>query len=247
MLIYLAGETAELAEMPEGVLPACVDYRFDRPFRGELPPRSGGAMLVGGDLLRSSAGEVAAECRRRELTAVAAGFGRVSPLEALRFCDGLLRRGLTPILTENAWQSGCGGEMLISTAISGGDLRARILEALRRCPFLCLDAERICRSFPLPCPDGEGEPLGRRALEGLLRRGASPQFSPELMCKAFTAEIGGETRMVLFDDRETLVKKAALAAELGVGRFFLLYPEWSAADAAAAEEAAREKSPIIRG
>ncbi len=247
MRIYLAGETAELTEVPEGVLPACVDYRFDRPFRADLPPRPGGAMLVGGDLCVSSAEEIAAECRRRELTAAAAGFGRVSPLEALRFCDGLLRRGVVPILTESAWQSGCGGEKLISTAISGGDLRSRILEALHLCPALCLDAERLCRSFPLPCPDGEGDPLGRKALEGLLRCGASPQFSPALMCKAFTAEIGGETRMVLFDDRETLRKKAALAAELGVGRFFLLYPEWSAADAAAAEEAAREKSPIIRG
>ncbi len=30
---------------------------------------------------------------------------------------------------------------------------------------------------------------------------------------------------VLFDDRETLEKKRTLALELGIRRFFLLYPE----------------------
>ena len=194
-------------------------------------------MLLGGDLTARRTAQIGEECARRGLRAVLAGFGHSPALETARFCDGLLRRGLRPILTENAWQPGCGGEMMISTALSGGDLRTRLEEALARCGGLCLDLERLRRSFPLPCPDGEGEALSAGALAELLRRGAKPAFSEELMCKAFTAEIKGETRFVLFDDRETLCRKLRLAASLGAGRGFLLYPEWSAQDAAAAAEA----------
>ena len=57
------------------------------------------------------------------------------------------------------------------------------------------------------------------------------------MCKAMHAEIRGQTRFILFDDRETLCEKVRLAASLGVGRGFLLYPEWSAEDASAAADA----------
>ena len=159
----------------------------------------------------------------------------------LSFCDALLRLGLQPILTEYAWQSGCGGEMLISSALSGGDLRTRLEEALGRSGGLCLDLERLCRSFPLPCPDGEGDELSPRALAGYLRQGAKPSFSEELMCKAFTAKVGGEMRFILFDDRETLCRKVKLASSLGVRRCFLLYPEWSAEDARAAADALADK------
>ena len=61
---------------------------------------------------------------------------------------------------------------------------------------------------------------------------------------SFTAQIKGEMRFILYDDRETLCKKVHLAASLGVRRGFLLYPEWSAEDASAAAEAA-EKTPVI--
>ncbi len=237
MRLYLAAEAAEMPEPEPRLRAACVDYHFSRPFPGSLPPRREGVMLLGGDLDSRRISEIAEECRRRELTAVLAGFGHSPALETARFCDGLLRRGLTPILTESAWRDGCGAELMISTALSGGDLRTRLEEAAARCPQLCLDLERLCRSFPLPCPDGEGEALSRQALGELLRRGRKPSFSRELMCKAMQTEIRGQTRFILFDDRETLCEKVRLAASMGVGRGFLLYPEWSAEDAAAAADA----------
>jgi hypothetical protein len=198
-------------------------------------------MLLGGDLSARRTGQIGEECARRGLHAVLAGFGHSPALETARFCDALLRLGLRPILTEYAWQAGCGGEMLISSALSGGDLRTRLEEALGRSGGLCLDLERLCRSFPLPCPDGEGDELSPRALAGYLRQGAKPSFSEELMCKAFTAKVGGETRFILFDDRETLCRKVKLASSLGVRRCFLLYPEWSAEDARAAADALADK------
>ena len=245
MQLYLAAESAEMPELDGRIGAACVDYHFDKPFPAGMAKVPEGVMLLGGDLSSRRTREIGEECARRGFTAVLAGYGHSSALETARFCDGLLRLGLRPILTENAWQAGCGAEMLISSALSGGDLRSRIEEARDRCGVLCLDLERLCCSFPLPCPDGEGEVLSAQALAGFLRKGAKPSYSEELGCKAFTAQIKGETRFVLFDDRETLCKKARLAASLGVRRAFLLYPEWSAADATAAADAA-EKSPTIQ-
>ena len=244
MLLYLAAGTAEAPSLDARLRPCCVDYDFARPFPTGLTKAPEGVMLLGGDLSARRTREIASECARRGLTAALAGFGHSPALEMARFCDGLLRLGVQPILTENAWQDGCGAEMLVSSALSGGELQSRIEEALARCPGLCLDLERLCRSFPLPCPDGEGEELSRQELASLLRRGAKPGYSRELGCKAFTAQVKGEMRFILYDDRETLCKKVHLAASLGVRRGFLLYPEWSAEDASAAAEAA-EKTPVI--
>lgn len=234
MLFYLTAAESELPKLDPRLLVAAVDYHSGRAFPEALPPHPEGVLMLGGPLHASQAADLAAECRRRSFRAVLAGFGSAGAVETLRFCDGLLRLGVTPILTEACWREGCGAELMISSAVSGGSLRTRLEEALRRCPDLSLDLERLCRSFPLPCPDGEGEPLPRRELERLLRAGAKPAFSEELMCKAFSAECGGEMRFILFDDRESLCRKALLAAEMGVCRAFLLYPEWSAEDAAAA-------------
>lgn len=237
MKLYLAGETRELLAAGTELLGACVDYAFDRPFPTDLPPMPGGAMLLGGALSARRAGEIAEECRARDLTAALAGFGDATPLEALRFCDALLRRSVIPILTESAWQPGCGGERLLSTAMAAGDLGARLEKAQRESPDLCLDVEKLCRAYPLIGESGEGAPLSPRELNALLGRGAKPEFSRELMCKVLHTEFRGEPRRVLFDDGETLREKLKLAASLGVKRAFLLYPEWSAREAAAAREA----------
>ncbi len=238
MQLYLAAETAEMPGMDAGLRAACVDYHFDKPFPDGLPPAPEGVMVLGGDLSSRRLPEIVEACRKRSLTAVLAGFGHSPALETERFCDGLLRRGLQPILTEYAWHRGCGGEMLLSAAQTGGDLRERIGEAKAKCPSLCLDLERLCRAFPPGGSRADGEELGMRELSALLRRGAAPAFSEALLCKTLEAEVHGARRMILFDDRETLCRKAALAAALGVERGFLLYPEWSAPDALAASEAA---------
>ena len=232
MLFYLCASSGERPKTDPRLLAACVDYCFERPFPAELPSCPDGVMLLGGDLCADRTGEICEECRKRGFKAVLAGFGTASGVEVFRFCDGLLRRGLTPILTENAWRTGCGAELLISAAVSGGELRSRLSEAKTHCSDLCLDMERLRHSFPIPCPDGEGTPVGESSLQAMLRQGAEVHFSEELVCKAFTAEEHGKASFILFDDRETLVRKAKLAAEMGVGRCFLLYPEWSVKEAA---------------
>ncbi len=234
MKLFLTGAAEELTGLPPGL--GCAPVGF--PAGAFLPPGREGALVLGGSPEAGRAAFLASECRRRGFSALVAEAGSPSALEVMRFCDALLQQGVTPILPEESWVPGCGGAMLISTAVSGGSLEERLLEALDRCPDLALDLERLRRRFPLPCPDGQGEPISREELEALLRRGAETQFSRELMCRAFPAAEGEDGAFILFDDRETLREKVRLAASLGVRRGFLLLGEWSAEDASAALEAA---------
>ncbi len=244
MVLHLTGTAEELGELPPGLGFALVGPGAGAP----LPSGREGVWLPGEGPEAGRAAALASECRRRGFSALVSEGGSPSALEVLRFCDALLRRGIAPILPEESWVPGCGGALLISSAVSGGTLEERLRGALAKSPDLALDLERLCHRFPLPCPDGQGERISGEELEKLLRRGAAVQFSRELMCKAFPLEDGEESRFILFDDRETLVEKVCLAASLGVGRGFLLLGEWSEEDASAAAEAIRQgKSPAITG
>lgn len=244
MLLYLTGTAEELRELPPGLGFALIGPVSDAP----LPAGREGVWLPGEGPEAGRAGILASECRRRSCSALLSEGGSPSALEALRFCDALLRRGIAPILPEESWVPGCGGALLISSAVSGGTLEERLCQALAKCPDLALDLEKLCHRFPLPCPDGQGERISGEELDRLLRRGAAVQFSRDLMCKAFPLEDGDKSQFILFDDRETLAEKVRLAETLGVRRGFLLLGEWSAEDASAAAEALRQgKSPAIAG
>ena len=87
--------------------------------------------------------------------------------------------------------------------------------------------QRVAEDFFLPSPTGSGVPLSRRELEEKLEQlHPSVFFSPDLCAHYFTymsRETGAH--FILFDDGESLEKKRTLAQELGISRFFLLYPE----------------------
>ena len=119
--------------------------------------------------------------------------------------------------------------ILIGTALSGGSLRALLEEAVAKygTERLALGVERIAMDFPLPCRSGYGKPLTPEALAALLRRcGGAPVFFSEALCaKYFTYRRDGETRLVLFDDDETVGRKLALAQSLGIETAFRIYTE----------------------
>ncbi len=218
------------ARLPDLAVPgrplATMSYSLDRPFPAPRAGLRSGCMVLGGRVNAARAAETAAECRRRGITTVILGFSPCPGLELLRFCEILRRRGIRPVVSEQSWQEGCGAAMLISTAVSGGTLEQRLREAKARSGEIWLDLERTRRLFPLPCPDGAGLPLSGDDLERLLGGGDTPFFSEALQCRI--AVLRDPVRFLLFDDADTLLRKTALAQELGIGRGLLLVPEeWS--------------------
>lgn len=104
--------------------------------------------------------------------------------------------------------------VVVGTALSGGDLRGRLEACTGRwgAERLAVRVERTRMDFPIPCPTGEGRPLTQEQLHALAR-GRSIFFSEPLCALHF----------VLFDDADTIRRKLAVAAELGIGTALLDY------------------------
>jgi len=144
--------------------------------------------------------------------------------------------GVYLLLSRNEWASLPAAQradprlrVLVSTAISGGTLRAMLEEAVRAygAGHILLDVQRLRMSFPLPCPSGEGVSLSETAFEALRREAAGPVFySGELCAKYFLCRSGDGMRLILFDDAQTLREKLRLARQLGIRDASLLYPDF---------------------
>lgn len=94
--------------------------------------------------------------------------------------------------------------ILISSSISGGDLRQRFQKAAEAAPGRCwLLMERLSMAFSLPCPDGQGEAVASPETEGF--------YSEALGCR-YTHQPG---QVILFDTDETLEQKRQWAMEAG--------------------------------
>ena len=94
--------------------------------------------------------------------------------------------------------------ILISSSISGGDLRQRFRQAAETAPERCwLLTERLSMAFPLPCPDGQGQPIEPPEAEGF--------YSEALGCRY----IHTPKQVILFDTDESLEQKRQWAIEAG--------------------------------
>ena len=102
--------------------------------------------------------------------------------------------------------------LLIPSALSGGTLQQRLLEASEAAPGRCwLVLERVQMRFPLPCPSGCGEKIPREELDKLLQTGSS-FYSPELCCRYCYDLPAG---IVLYDTEKTWEEKIKLAQSAG--------------------------------
>ena len=243
MQIYLAvtpdklreayGFTDQLAYMAYRIGPE------GRLTRQNLPMRTQGGLMMLGDRACGPVRDIPAlcrdvwrECGNRNFGGVVADFELEAAPDRTAFLEALSR-----VLTRNGKQLFVPEEygsrvplasVLVCTALSGGVLRQRLEEAgqtfgQRR---MALDLQRLRMSFPLPCPSGEGMHLTETQLEELLRSKQPNLFySGDLCAKYFTANAGGESRFVLFDDADTLRRKIQMGRELGIGTGFLMYPE----------------------
>lgn len=205
-------------------------YNFQGPFPEDV--KSSGSldmMAVSGDLRSSRADDIARECRSKGFFGVAAGFNYCSPVEVLRLSQALSRKSIRLYLMESAYVRDCGANIIVSTAVTGGNLETHLKESVKKYGLqkVSLDFERLRHLFPLPNPKGAGEFLKPEEFKLLLDNADSPpQISAELLCKYFSVTTESVTRFVLFDDLETLKLKLQLADSLNIDMGFLMYPEW---------------------
>lgn len=117
-------------------------------------------------------------------------------------------------------------KVLLCTALTSGRLQQRLEEAAAQYTpqRLALDLQRLAMDFPLPTPNGQGTPLSPAELQRRCR-GQNVFFSEDLCARYFTQQQNGHTHFVLFDDSHTLLRKMALAKQLGIGEAFVMLPE----------------------
>jgi len=243
VLLYLAVTPDKLKEAGRYTdRLAHVAYRIGkegRLVRRDLLARTRGGLMVLGDREGGPVRDPAAlcrdvwrECGNRGYGGVLADFEQPETQDKASFLSALgrvlARNGRWLFVPEPYGAQVAQATVLICTAMSGGNLRQRLEEAINRYGRgrVALDVQRLRMSFPLPCPSGEGQPLTGEELTALLeRKQQSVFYSSDLCAKYFTDTDGSGSRFVLFDDTDTLRKKLHLGQELGISTAFLMYPE----------------------
>lgn len=127
----------------------------------------------------------------------------------------------------------CGGvtedcRVLVSSLLSAGSLEKRLRTALARFggDRVVLCAQRAMEDYTLPSVDGAGVHLTRSELAGRMKRFAPAVFFDRGLCAHhFTYMDSSTAHFVLFDDCASLRRKLALAADLGIRRAVLAWPE----------------------
>jgi len=208
-----------------------------RLLRSALPPQVRGGIL---SLSDRSAPEIAyperlcreiwQECFQRSFSGVLADFEQPPTEDRMgflaRLCTLLQHNKRRLYLPEKFYLKGA--VPVICTALSGGNLKERLEEALDRAASgqAALDLQRLAMDFPLPCPSGDGRPLGRTELAGLMTTFSPLSFySSDLAAKYFTYTKNGSHHFVLYDDAHTIREKIRLGQSMGFCTAFLMYPE----------------------
>ena len=212
-----------------------------RLHQAPLPPDvTGGLMLVGmpdvpkGDAdPRRTVQEILSVCQARAFIGVVLDLEeQPSPyitqlIEVLE--AGLARNHRGLFLPESYANFSQRTFLYLSSAISGGSLRQRLKSAVDAygADRLALSLHRAREDFFLPSPTGEGRPLSQEELrQRMARLDPRVHFSQDLCAHYFTymsRETGAH--FILFDDEKSLGKKREIAQEVGIQRFFWLYPE----------------------
>ena len=196
-------------------------------------PGQGGLMLVGDsrecgphDVL---ARDILRECLRRNYDGAVLDWYHNGPDRGtLTALMGQIfpQYGLRLFVPERYAPYAAQATVLLNTAVSGGTLKSCLQEGVRRFGpgRLALDLERLRLDFTLPLSANVRRPLTAGELRRL-REGKSVYFSEELCARYFTYRAGSENHYVLFDDAQTLRKKAALAENMGIREGFFMFPE----------------------
>lgn len=224
-LVYLSGQLGPTGQFTAAPLP---------------PEVRGGLLLVGvseapqlGADPKHAAQAILTLCRARRFGGAVLDVD-CPPTPYLARLIRLLDEGLSPsggwLYLPEAYGAYSKRALLYCTAaVSGGSLRHRLEELIARWGkhrlVLCL--RRTREDFFLPAPTGCGKPLTPEALAALRRQFEPNVFYSRDLCAHYFTYMSRSTgaHFVLFDDAESLRQKRALAQEVGIRQFFLLYPE----------------------
>ena len=242
---FLLTPPQQLAQAQTWGLPlAHMAYQLDQTgqlIQAALPPDAkGGLMLVG--VAEAPTGQSDPRRAVRDILAVCQNrsFGGVIlDLEQppTRFLsqlihgleEGLAQRKKTLFLPESYGNYSNRAAIFLTSAISGGSLRRRLEDAAEAYGLdrLVLCLRRARDDFFLPSVKGQGRPISQEALTALRQRLHPAVFYSHDLCAHYFTYMSRDTgaHFVLFDDQESMEKKRALARELGISKFFLLYPE----------------------
>jgi len=228
---------------PQGLnaVPAHLAYCMGRGPRllraGGSPPPRGGVMVLSDRGFERTADweplcrEILQECRARGFSGVILDFDRrLPPLErlAVRLEEALSRRGLSLLVPEGYGCTAQRAGVIIPSALSGGTLTQRLEDACQQFggDRVVLALDMAAEDFSLPSPSGCGTPLTAEHLRKL-RETMRPSvfFSRELCARYFTyTDHRGGAHFVLFDDGDTLCRKAETARRAGIRTFLLPRP-----------------------
>ena len=174
--------------------------------------------------------ELRRECASRNYSGVVADFEGPVTADRAAFLS-MLQTALKPdgrvlYIPEGYAAMVSDAVVIVCTALSGGQYRQRVEEAVGRFGRVALDVERLAMDFAVPAPSGAGTPLGAAGLAALRReRDPAVFFSEELCARYFTYTRNGVGHFVVFDDGETLGQKIRIGRELGCVAAFLVFPE----------------------
>ena len=182
--------------------------------------------------------EILRECQARGFSGAILDFeNHLPPLEQIagQLDEQFARRGWTLYVSERYGSHAPHARVMIPSALSGGSLQQRLVEALERFgeSRVVLALEKRIEDFRLPSPTGSGQALTERELEELRRR-LSPSvfFSGELCARYFTYTSREDgAHFVLFDDGETMCRKVEVARQLAIHTFLAPWAEagpWAA-------------------
>ena len=234
MQFYLAAGAGDT--LPRGHFrPVRAVYRLGPRLLSALgnAPAQGGLMLIGDSQECGSddvlARDILRECLRRSYDGIVLDWhhsgtehgGLTARVD--RLCGQYGRRLFVP---EQYAAHAPQATVLVNTAVSGGTLKSCLDDAVRRfgSARIALDLERLRLDFTLPHSAGLRRALSLTELRRL-REGKALYLSEELCARYFTYRAGNDNHYVLFDDAQTLRKKAAMAENMGIREVFFMLPE----------------------
>lgn len=121
--------------------------------------------------------------------------------------------------------------LTLQTDISGGSLEEYVSKYIKQYGVQRLAAHLvpICADYKLPTLKAGDKGLHPKDIEALIQKyNASIFYSKELQCNYFTyMDDSSHGHFVVFDNARTLEKKLENLSQMGLGHFFMVYPDYA--------------------